>query len=164
MKKLLILALILGMASTADAALSLGGDINNNIYPNRWATVTVISDDTSNWTGYIGWDLEGGVTGVVATSNAGEDALVTPDPYGWVGWYEIEAADDSEPYDSVQPGVQFEISVYIDYPWEWIVNIDLYDSDWATILDSGYVYCVIPEPLTFTMLGLGGLFLLRRRK
>ena len=160
MKKLLILALVLGMASTADAALTLGGD--RYFEPGQTAIVTVISDDTSDWLGYIGFEPSVvGVSGCVATSNAGEDAVVTLDPYGWTGWYEIKAADDSAPFDSVQPGVQFEISVFASV-FSDIYIIDLYASDWATLIDSWTV--IIPEPMTIAMLGLGGLFLLRRRK
>jgi len=163
MRELSIVALVLGMASTAGAALSLGGD--TIVGAHETAIVTVISDDTSNWTGYIGYDHTiVGVSGCVATSNAGEDAVVTPDPYGYFGWYEIRAADDSEPFDSVQPGVHFEISVY-GYVLGDTYTIELYASDWATLLDSWYVHRVaIPEPLTVALLGLGGLFLLRRRK
>ncbi|MDH4239214.1 MAG: hypothetical protein OEW48_06600, partial [Phycisphaerae bacterium] len=107
-RKLSILLLVLGMASTAGAAVSLGGA--TEIGPGGSAVVTVISDDTSNWMGYIEYDPSVvGVSGCVATSNAGEDAYVIPDPLGWTGYYEIKAADDSAPFDSVQPGVQFEI-------------------------------------------------------
>ena len=156
-----ILLLVLGMASTAGAALSLGGD--SFYQPGQTSIVTVISDDTDDWTGYIGFEpTQHGVSGCVATSNAGEDAVVTLDPYGWTGWYEIEAADDSEPFDSVQPGVQFEISVFGGDAIGTIYTIDLYASDWTTLLDSWNVY--VPEPMTISMLGLGGLFLLRRRK
>ena len=145
MKKLLILALVLGMASTADAALTLGGD--RYFEPGQTAIVTVISDDTSDWLGYIGFEPSVvGVSGCVATSNAGEDAYVTLNPYGYTGWYEIEAADDSEPFDSVQPGVQFEISVYIANVGD-IYTIDLYASDWTTILDS-CTAMEVPEPMT----------------
>jgi len=163
MRKLLILVLVLGMSSTAGAALSLGGD--TIVGQAETAIVTVISDDTSPWTGYIGFDDSVvGVSGCVATSNAGEDAVVTPDPYGWVGWYEIEAADDSEPFDSIQPGVQFEISVFGEAIGD-VYIIELYAGDWATLLDSWTVVrAAIPEPMTIALLGLGGLFLLRRRK
>jgi len=161
MKKLLILVLVLGMATTAGAALSLVEDQFDTI--GNTVIVTVISDDTSGWQGYIGFDYTVvGVSGCVATSKAGEDAIVTSDPYGWAGWYEIEAADDSEPFDSVQPGVQFEISVYIANVGD-IYTIDLYASDWTTILDS-CTAMEVPEPMTIALLGLGGLFLLRRRK
>jgi len=163
MKKLLILALVLGMTSAASAALSLGGDIGGTIDIGTTGIVTVISDDTSNWMGYIEFDpTVVGVTGVVATTIAGQDSYVLPDPLGWTGYYEIQAADMSEPFDSVQPGAQFEISV-LGGAANAVYTISLLDSDWATVLDTGTV-TVVPEPMTIALLGLGGLFLLRRRK
>jgi len=163
MKKLLILALVLGMTSAASAALSLGGVINGDILEGTTGIVTVESDDMEPWMGYIEFDhLVVGVSDVVATSNAGSDSYVTPDPLGWVGYYEIQAADMSEPYDSVQPGIQFNISV-IGATEGDVYTITLLAGDWATVLDTGTV-TVIPEPMTIALLGLGGLFLLRRRK
>jgi len=163
MKKLLILALVLGMTSAASAALSLGGVINGTIDLDTTGIVTVISDDTEPWAAFITYDpTVVGVSGVVATSLAGQDSEVIPDPSGWVGNYKMEAKDMSEPFDSVQPGVQFEISVY-GAAFNDVYTIDLYAADWVTILESGTV-TVIPEPMTIALLGLGGLFLLRRRK
>jgi len=93
MKKLLILAMVLSMASAASAALSLGGDINSGFPVGDTAIVTVISDTGDEWMGYIGYNpAQVGVTGCVATSNAGSNAYVTPDPLGYVGYYEIQAA------------------------------------------------------------------------
>lgn len=163
MKKLLILMLVLGMTSAASAAISLGGVINGTIDLDTTGIVTVISDDTEPWAGFIGFDPSVvGVSGVTATLDAGQDALVEPDPEGWTGYYFFEAKDMSEPFDSVQPGVQFEISVF-GAALHDVYTIDLYAADWETILDSGTV-TVIPEPMTIALLGLGGLFLLRRRK
>ena len=164
MKKLLILALVLGMTSAASAALSLGGVYNGTINVGETGIVTVISDDTVGWMGYVGSDNPPvlGITGCVATTKAGQDSYVTPNPYGYVGYYEIQAADMSEPFDSVVAGVQFEISVYGATLGD-VYTIDRWNTGWDTILESGTV-TVIPEPMTIALLGLGGLFLLRRRK
>lgn len=158
MKKLLILALVFGMTSAASAALSLGGATEVGV--GETAIVTVSSDDTAGWFGYIGYDA--GVTGMVATSNAGSDSYVTPDPYGYTGYFEIQAADMSDPFDSVQPGVQFEISVLGGVLGE-VYTIDRWNAAWDTVLESVQV-TVVPEPMTIALLGLGSLFLLRRRK
>jgi len=94
---------------------------------------------------------------------AGSNAYVTPDPLGYVGYYEIQAATWEPPFiPDILPGVQFEISVFIANVGD-VYTIDLYASDWVTILDSGTV-TVVPEPMTIALLGLGGLFLLRRRR
>jgi hypothetical protein len=162
MKKLLILAWVLGMASTAGAAVSLGGVIDGEIDVGTTGIVTVISDDTSNWMGYICFDPPVGVPILPPGPCAGEDAsVIPPDPY-WDGCYFLEAADMTEPFDSVQPGVQFEFSIY-GAAVDDVYTVDLYASDWVTIIDTGTV-TVVPEPMTIALLGLGGLFLLRRRK
>ena len=162
MKKLLILALVFSMTSAASAALlTLGGA--TEVDEGMTAVVTGISDtDDDSWFGYIGFDpAVVGVSGVVATANAGGDSYVTPDPAGYTGYYEIAAADSAEPFD-VAAGVQFEISVF-GAALHDVYTIDLYASDWFTVLDSVQV-TVIPEPMTIALLGLGSLFLLRRRK
>ena len=162
MKKLLILALVLGMTSAASAALSLGGVINGTIDVDTTGIVTVVSDDTEPWEGYIGYDYTVvGVSGCVATSNAGQDGFSVPTT-SYLGYYHIQAADMSEPFDSVVAGVQFEISVYGANLGD-VYTIERWNTAWDTVLESGTV-TVIPEPMTIALLGLGGLFLLRRRK
>jgi len=58
--------------------------------------------------------------------------------------------------------VQFEISVFIANAGD-VYIIELYAADWTTILDIGTVM-EVPEPMTIALFGLGGLFLLHRRK
>jgi len=56
----------------------------------------------------------------------------------------------------------------VDYGFECIglgdVVIYLYANDLQTVLDTLTISQVVPEPMTIALLGLGGLFLLRRRK
>jgi hypothetical protein len=44
--------------------------------------------------------------------------------------------------------------------------INLYSTDWTTptLIDSVVIHQVVPEPVTIALLGLGGLFLRRRKK
>ena len=163
MRKLTILALVLGMASTAGAAVSLGGDIDGEIVVGTTGIVTVISDTTSPWAGGICFDPPVGIPNLVFPC-AGDDASIwPPPPYPPShGCYDLTAADMTEPFDSIQPGVWFEFTVYGAAVGD-VYTVDLYAEDWATILDTGTI-TVVPEPMTIAMLGLGGLFLLRRRK
>jgi hypothetical protein len=57
------------------------------------------------------------------------------------------AADFTEPFDSIQAGVWFEFTVYGAAVGN-IYTVDLYASDFVTILDTGTV-TVVPEPECF---------------
>jgi hypothetical protein len=46
---------------------------------------------------------------------------------------------------------------------EGVTTVDLYDTSGMVFLDSAQI-TVLPEPMTIALLGLGGLFMLRRRK
>ena len=161
MKKLFIVMLVLGMASAASATVSLGGVIDGEIDVGTTGIVTVISDDTRAWMGIICFNPPVGVPILPLRPYAGEDASVTPIP-DYDGCYELIAADLSDPFDSVQPGVWFEFTVYGTNVGD-VYTVDLYHDDWVTLLDTGTV-TVVPEPITIALLGLGGLLALRRRK
>jgi hypothetical protein len=160
MKKLLILMLVLGLASAANAVVTLGGDTEVDL--GGTCTVTIVSSDTTMWGGYIE-QLEYLMTGVVATSNAGEQAVVNYAPEGYADTYELEAKDTTDPFDSVVAGIQFNVTVSAGSLVEDdTILLTLYDTDWSTVIDTATV-TVVPEPMTIALLGLGGL-LLRRRK
>ncbi len=147
MKNLLILVLMLGMTSTAGAAVSLGGVIDGEIDVGTTGIVTVISDDTSNWAGVICFDPPIGVSPILPPGPfAGDDASIIPPPC-CDGCYDLMAADFTEPFDSIQAGVWFEFSVY-GAAVDDVYTVDLYASDFVTILDTGTV-TVVPEPECF---------------
>ena len=161
MKKLLVLMLVLGVASMASAALTFTAD---TVTVATGATVGVgINSDIGGaaWVGYVGY-VPGNavVSGVVATAAAGPDAVVTASPFGYAGYYKLEPLDFTPPSD-ILAGVQFNATVsgltvgtytvYLMSPWSS-----------AGVQDTLTVN-VIPEPMTIGLLGLGGLFLRRRK-
>ena len=126
-------------------------------------TVGIESDiDDYAWTGYVGYAPGNAeLTGMVATAAAGEQAAIVNDPYGYAGYYRIQAADSTDPFTSVDPGVQF-IGTITGYT-EGTYNIYLMSPWSAPGLQDTLLVNVIPEPMTLALLGLGGLFLRRRK-
>ena len=161
MRKLVVLMLVLGVASIATAGLSFTTDAVT-IGVGETVTVGIESDvDAFAWTGYVGYTPGNAVlTGMVATAAAGPDATITADPYGYAGYYKIEALDFAPPSD-ILAGVQFNAdvtgvaegtyTVYLMSPWA------------ATGIQDTLAVTIIPEPITIGLLGLGGLFLRRRK-
>ena len=165
MRKLLVFVLVLGFASAANAVLievdGLGGqtvDVQEN------ATITVISEDSQNWLGYI--IIEEGGNGVLtnpaATALAGDPALAGATPYTEVGWgtgYELTvAASASFP---VGTGTQFSFD-YAGLPGD-TARISLFVDPEFVVPAASVALNVVPEPMTIMFLGLGVLFLRRRR-
>jgi hypothetical protein len=99
----------------------------------------------------------------IILSGAGDIAKATR--YTEVGWgfgYELIAAQSEGPNPG---GVQFELIYHCCGPeTEW-VTISLWDDaqGYTTPQDTILIHQT-PEPMTVALLGLGGLFLLRRRK
>ena len=164
MRKLLILFLVLGLASTANALLIKVDDLEGESFEvDTQATITVVSEDTSSWLGYIIIE-EGGagsLENVVILDAAGDNA--SSGPYTEAGWgtvFELTtAATNNNPPIGV--GSQFSL----DYVGEVgdTATISLFvDPEYTTPVASVNV-TVVPEPMTIILLGLGGLFLRRRR-
>ena len=163
MKKLLVLTLVLAVASGASAALTLVDvptdpiDIGDSI-----AILVNNSDDGA----YSGWlqitdqavaDYDGDPVFTTAGNPNGDSGLDVFAEYP--GWYQFTVAS----FDAANAIVAGDhIQVNISGISEGSSVLGLYDSDGVTLLDSATIN-VIPEPMTIALLGLGGLFLRRRR-
>lgn len=186
MKKLLVLFLVLGMASMANAALSL----------------SYASGDSASYGG-VTWDISGmeiigsstttgySLAGVVGTTagtlspgrNAGTgypvhdvtvDSTLYPDiPFaGFVTNMAWDNTFATWSYSVSQGSSQFEQAAgeWMAYDVSGLVVDDTLsfqvwsaDNSWATPVGQLNLV-VIPEPITMTLLGMGGLALLRRRR
>ncbi|UCF43099.1 MAG: PEP-CTERM sorting domain-containing protein [Planctomycetota bacterium] len=184
MKSLLVLFMVLALASTADAALSFyidGSPAPDSINVGLVASVTIQihSDDTANWLGYAGMDISTmspyGSLGSPHTykgsdngpdgGNAGESG--NSQAYyetGWMDGFETQTASIS---GQVVAGIQHtfvytapmadgytRLAIFIPGSgWDW-------DSDEVDTL-----YINVPEPMTMSLLALGGaLVLIRKRR
>lgn len=170
MKKLLILMLVLGMATVANAALS-AIPVTDGI-----VTWDVVGDQIVGYGNAIGLydgelypntglispaDTDIG-TGEGRTVVAGDAAKITADtafPGGYYT-YTIDQIAGISQNQSVGDWFMFDIAWVDSGDGKMYVDVYNASAEWAVV---GTLE-IIPEPMTIALLGLGGLFLLRRRK
>jgi hypothetical protein len=165
MKKLLVLMMVLGLVSSAYAlpSLSVNGDPAPDeitLTVSSVVTIDVESDTTNGYTVYLEMWPENTYgewySDVTVTADAGSLAAVHTTSY--VGTYQLTAAGVTDYF----PGVHFLIDFHCLAVGD--VGITLYASDYSTVIDSMTIHQTeVPEPITIGLLGLGGLFLRRRK-
>ena len=179
MKKLLVLTLVLGMASLASASLSIvidgvevGGEIT--IAPSDTIMIGVCedTDGSANYTGQAQVLISLATTDLASWTGVTEvysPPAIIPATDVWT--YYGTGVDPSmdvyfgdfasgSPTDYALAGVFGELGLHCD--GEGDVVITLMDSS-MNELDTIVIHQLIPEPMTMALLGLGGLFLRRRR-
>ncbi|MHC4083626.1 MAG: PEP-CTERM sorting domain-containing protein [Planctomycetota bacterium] len=157
MKKLLVLLLIIGMASAANAALSIDGPTEVN--KDEPVIIAVVSDSSEDQIAYLsfGYVSEGGFE--LSDPRSPFPGPIIPYPSDDTIEFELIFV---QPPNPIPPGNWFEVDLTclkagVD------VFVHLIHSDTTTLLDTLTIH-QIPEPMTLALLGLGGLFVLRRRK
>jgi len=174
MKKLLVLLVVLGLASFANAALTLTGI------------------DNADGTGVVTVGIDGGtlagmdlvvrtVPGDVGTVGAPAAIYDTSALGSWVAIGPVAGNDsDTQRYSGAAiamfggspiPG---PAGILMDLPMATAADsytVELYVFAGGTDIDGGLIeagrygtFTITPEPMTMTLLGLGGLALLRRRR
>ena len=191
MKKILVLVLLFGIASVANAGLfiSVNGDLNpvsSEIFlePSQTAVIDIHGDGQSR----PGVDnpylvvagpglIAGGVVLYPGTLSDYMDlaemaivAGITEEEFlGYfkdyagidavdAGWAILD--DGTIPQAPLQGVLVDDIILHCEAIGD--VELTLLTNDFATVLDSVIIHQV-PEPITFALLGLGGLFLRRRK-
>ncbi|MHC4692935.1 MAG: PEP-CTERM sorting domain-containing protein [Planctomycetota bacterium] len=188
MKKLLVLMLVLGLASVANAALTIGVYETDgttlydsraiNVGENLMLKIIAVGGDTGDFGGIaLIADTTLGIVGTTGTTHIppapDASALLGGATGNFVGG--MGANDDgivgSIAAFTAQPphedGVYFS-DILFTCAGEGPVTVYLYDigTTWSIadgLIDSAVINQV-PEPMTIALMGLGSLFLLRRRK
>jgi len=170
MKKLLVLLMVLGLATSAQAALSLSLDgeaapAEITIATSTTVVIDVQSSDVEPWDGLLA---------IVDVGSAIED--MSPSLYGeWVPPMTASGIGELGSYSVITPeiwelhvgsvqgavvaGTQFAIAFHCMGIGD--TTVVLTDFDLNTI--QTMIIHQIPEPMTLALLGLGGLFLRRRK-
>ena len=168
MKKLVLLALVFGMASVASATLSLipGGGGETTINTGQVLTIQV-SDTDDLQQGKLSYAIveEGGVgalTDPVVLPIAGElGAAVFYTEAGWGTGWELASGSAQDP-GILEPGVQFTVDFMSNVVGTAIVSLWNGGGNFQ-VADDYLTVNVVPEPLTIALLGIGGLFLRRKK-
>ena len=180
MKKLMVLMLVLGMASLANASiiLSVNGDPAPDqitLFPSDWITIDMHLTAGENITGYD-------VAFVLSNAQAAFDwsGITFPTVFDLPGAVvpvptpQNVRVTASQIFSPAIPGplvLVDELLLHCEEETDVVLNlvvmgttrIDGGDIPVGTILDTITIHQV-PEPATIALLGLGGLALLRRRK
>jgi hypothetical protein len=180
MKKLMIVTLMIGMASVANADLEIS--VNGIVYEdNHWLPMYGGRNDVIGIWGdgqttpgafFVGIDTWGSQFGSLDISGAeilyeGSEAGIVwvndPDTASYCGIYNpfvgIWLYDFVPPEDPLGPGMLVDQIIFHEYDIA-IATITLFDESFYP-LDSQVFF--MPEPMTVVLLGLGSLMLRRRR-
>ena len=181
MKRVLVLAVVLGLTVGAQAAMAglkiqiNGNDVGAtyNLAVNQSVTVDITSTDAKNYTTYLELADAGkeglGLTPLNAqwsnpalTANAGGLSSLTVNPDGYLSNYGVIIAGVTP--TAPIAGIDFTVTLTcLKGTPGHDATVLLYADDFTTVMQQVTIHQT-PEPMTMCLLGLGGLFLRRRSK
>ena len=166
MKKVLILLMVLGISSVTYAVptVNLSWSVDSvTVAVDATVVVTLDADAAypynDKWIGNTAGTIAEITTLPVDLAAAGEDGVVTTTTFA--GWWKVRAEDQTgTPDDTIQTGPQFSVTIKGLAVGSYTMGSDFYGENSGTN-DTLEIY--VPEPITIALLGLGGLFLRRRK-
>jgi hypothetical protein len=166
MRKFFVLILVFGISAAANAVIiEVDGQTADAVNIGETATITVVSEDASSWLGYILVEpgSPGALSDITALDAAGDLASFVPYSADDGIGYELTVAMTSGGEPAIAVGSQFTMT-FSGALLDETSTISLYAGPDYTIPTTSVAVTVVPEPITILLLGLGGLFLRRRRK
>ncbi len=163
MRVLLTLVLILGVASQAGAALTLVNVPADPIKIGQTSTITVRSTTEGNYTGWLEIadpavaNFAGAPEFTPAGNPSGASTVKAWPDFG--AWYQFTVTG-VDPNPPISPGDHILVNVI--GVKEGSTKLNVYDDKGVCLWESANI-CVIPEPATIALLGLGCLLLRRCR-
>lgn len=172
MKKLLTLMVVLCLASLSSAAMliSVDGDTNHGgaieIAPSDVITIDVYDDTGVNDLLYLDIFDETGTSVLFSLSNGQLGPGIGDGPSGESGFYDAGTYMENEittawlPETPRLPGVIYLVDLHCEGEGE--VTVQIWEQGGGVLSDQ-LVITQTPEPMTIALLGIGGLFLRRRK-
>jgi len=176
MKKLLVLTLVLGLAAAANATIQLSLDGAPapdviSIVPCTYIVIDITSTTADPYGAYIGFDqaggewknLGGGTPWRLHHDPGGESGggatVVDQTSIGYPNWWLATAIGTPTQLPLVTPGEHFQF----DYHCLALGDVTIILQNFDGIEQDRMLIHQIPEPVSMVLLGLGGLFLRRRK-
>jgi hypothetical protein len=169
MKKVLVVMLVLGLASAANAAMTAASQIGpEGIMESEVGTVLIGNDADGPYAGWLeiadptvamfAADPQVGLAFTQGGNPNGDSTSTYWPEFG--EWYDFTVVS-LDPEVLVMAGDHISVEVLGVAEGDTVMR--LYLDDGATQVGDDIPIKVIPEPITIALLGVGGLFLRRRR-
>jgi len=174
MKKMLILAMVLALATSASAvsvSVVSGGLSAIDVAPGATVVVDLVSD--TDCTGIVAFNVSGDAALTLPSNGTfnsfldfvTSDALADLEAISTATSGSIAAGSSIFSFSFVAPTVVGTYNIDTGFDADWVSFFDAAAVDqWANVVDGdSLAVTVVPEPMTIALLGLGGLFLRRRK-